>query len=132
MKEYGNTDFYKQLKKPPYQAPAWLFRPMWMVLYALLFISLTLVIIAPQNPLKIYAYIAFSIQLLLNFSWMPTFFRERKLCQAFIISALLFISICVMMYFYYKISIIAAILLIPYLLWSLYAAAINFYICEVN
>lgn len=132
MENYGNTKFYKDLKKPVFQPPSWVFRPMWMIIYLLLFISLTLIINAPQNSMKIYAYSAFVIQLILNFAWMPVFFRERKICSAFVISLLLFISVVVMMILYFKISIIASLLLIPYLLWSLFAAILNFSICELN
>lgn len=132
MEKLGNTEFYKNLKKPMFQAPSWLFAPMWMVIYLLLFVSLVLIINAPASKLKNYAYIVFSIQMLLNFAWMPVFFKEKKICPAFIISLLLFFSVLAMVIIYFKISIIASLLLIPYLLWSLYATAINLYICEAN
>lgn len=132
MQKLGESDFYKNLKKPQFQPPAWLFTPVWMIIYLLLFVSLMLIINAPTSPYKNYAYLAFAIQMILNFSWMPVFYKERKICPAFVISILLFLSIIAMMIIYYKISIIAALLQIPYLLWSIYAAAINFYICKAN
>lgn len=132
MQKLGESDFYKNLKKPPFQPPSWLFAPVWMIIYLLLFVSLMLIINAPASPYKNYAYLAFGIQMILNFSWMPVFYKERKICPAFIISVLLFLSILAMIIVYYKISIIASLLQIPYLLWSIYAAAINFYICEAN
>lgn len=132
MTQYGNSDFYKNLKKPPFQPPSWLFKPVWIVLYLLMFVSLTLIIISPSNSFKIYAYIIFAVQLLLNFSWMPVFFREHKICPAFIVSLLLFLAVLAMVLVYAKISVVAAVLQVPYLIWSLYASAINFYICEVN
>lgn len=132
MQKLGESDFYKNLKKPLFQPPSWLFAPVWMIIYLLLFVSLMLIINAPASPYKNYAYLAFGIQMILNFSWMPVFYKERKICPAFIISVLLFLSILAMIIVYYKISIIASLLQIPYLLWSIYAAAINFYICEAN
>lgn len=132
MEKFGDTDFYKNLKKPPFQPPSWLFRPVWSVIYFLLFVSLTLIIIAPENPNKVYAYVSFAIQLILNFTWMPVFFREQKICSAFVISLLLFVSVIAMMFFYFKISVIASLLLVPYLLWALFATILNFYICDLN
>jgi len=132
MEKLKDSAFYKNLKKPPFQPPSWLFAPVWMVIYLLLFASLMLIIVAPENSLKGYAYTAFVVQLILNFTWMPVFYVGKKICLAFLISFLLILSIIVMMYFYYKISVIAALLLIPYLLWSIYATVINLYICNAN
>ena len=132
MKKPADTKFYKNLNKPPFQPPAWLFAPVWTIIYILLFISLVFLIKAPSHPLKPVAYILFSIQMILNVSWMPVFFKKQKICAAFAISVLLFFCIIAMIIVYYPISFYASILLIPYLFCSAYASAINLYICEMN
>lgn len=132
MKKPADTQFYKDLKKPPFQPPSWLFAPVWTIIYILLFASLIFVIKAPYTPVKILAYLLFSIQMILNLSWMPVFFKKKKICTAFLISILLFLTLTAMIITFYKISFYAAVLLLPYLFWSAYASAINFYICEMN
>lgn len=132
MQKPGDTKFYKKLKKPPFQPPAWLFAPVWTIIYFLLFASLIFLFKAPPHHLKPLAYVLFSIQLILNLSWMPVFFKKKKICAAFAISILLFLCVLAMIIVFYQISFYASILLIPYLFWSVYASAINFYICEMN
>lgn len=83
MKKPADTKFYKNLNKPPFQPPAWLFAPVWTIIYILLFISLVFLIKAPFHPLKPVAYILFSIQMILNVSWMPVFFKKQKICAGF-------------------------------------------------
>lgn len=132
MKNPGDTEFYKNLKKPLFQPPKRIFAPVWGVIYILLLISLILIINAPDNKYKLIAYITFTVQMLLNISWMPLFFKAQKICAALIISILLFLSVLGMVIIFYKISILAALLLMPYLLWSGFASILNFYICTQN
>ena len=132
MKNPRDTEFYKNLNKPFFQPPKWLFAPVWTVIYILLLLSLILIIKAPQNNLKTLAYILFAIQMILNISWMPVFFKAQKICTAVIISLFLFLTVAVMIFVYYKISFISAVLLIPYLIWSGFASILNFVICKIN
>ena len=132
MTNAGNSQFYKNLKKPFSQPPKWLFAPVWTVIYILLLLSLLLIIKAPDNKFKNWAYILFTVQILLNLSWMPVFFKAQKICAAVIISILLFLCVLSMTLVFYKISYISAILLIPYLLWSGFASVLNYCICKIN
>lgn len=132
MKHPGDTEFYKNLKKPFFQPPKWIFTPVWSIIYVLLLISLILIINAPDNKYKLIAYIIFTVQMLLNISWIPLFFKAQKICAALIISILLFLSVLGMVIIFYKISILSGLLQIPYLLWSGFASILNFYICTNN
>lgn len=132
MENPGDTEFYKNLKKPFFQPPKWIFAPVWTVIYILLFLSLILIIKAPHNNLKTLAYILFVVQMILNISWMPVFFKAHKICEAVIISLFLFLTVTTMIFVYYKISFISAVLLIPYLIWSGFALVLNFVICKIN
>ena len=132
MTNPGNTEFYKKLKKPFFQPPNWLFAHVWTVIYILLLFSLLLIIKAPQNTLKITAYMLFALQMILNISWMPVFFKAQRICAALIISVLLFLNILAMIIVFYKISFISSILLIPYLLWTGFASVLNYVICKLN
>ena len=132
MKHPGDTEFYKNLKKPFFQPPKWIFTPVWSIIYVLLLISLILIINAPDNKYKLIAYIIFTVQMLLNISWIPLFFKAQKICAALIISILLFMSVLGMVIIFYKISILSGLLQIPYLLWSGFASILNFYICTNN
>jgi tryptophan-rich sensory protein len=67
----------------------------------------------------------FSIQMLLNFAWSFLFFYFNLIGVALIEIILLWISIALMIYLFYKIKPFAAYLNIPYLLWVSFAAILN-------
>lgn len=124
--------FYNNLKKPKYNPPSWLFAPVWTILYIAMFISFVLIFKAPPHPLKGMAYTLFASQLLLNLSWTPVFFKEKRICEAFFITIILVFNVAVMVLIFYPISFFAAVLQIPYLFWIIFASVLNHYICKMN
>ena len=70
--------WYKQLDKPRWRPPDWLFAPVWTVLYVLIALSGWLVwreegIAGAALPLGVYV-----LQLLLNAAWTPIFFGLQR------------------------------------------------------
>lgn len=125
--------WFKSLKKPDFQPPEWVFGPAWTILYCLIFISFLLMVLAP--PLmgsNNKAYILFYIQIILNFSWTPVFFGFHKIKEAFFISVALLIVTIFMTMEFFKISVAAGWLLIPYVCWLAYACYLNFGIWQLN
>ena len=86
-----------------------------------------LVWIAPTRD-KLLAYASFGIQLGLNFLWSFLFFfwqtPKWALLDISILAIAIFITICA----FWKHSKLAALLLVPYLMWTLYAVRLNFYV----
>ncbi len=116
--------WYNSLTKPVFAPPDWLFTPAWMLLYLLIFISL-IVYITSEGENKKSGYIYFAIQIILNFIWSPVFFLLKNIFLAFVVILLLDIFVILTIKKFYSVSKIAAWLLIPYLVWILYATYLN-------
>ena len=120
-----NSIWYNSLTKPVLNPQAKIFPPVWTILYILIFISLFLFINASSTSSKYKGYIYFAIQLFLNLIWSPVFFIMQNIGFALFIIILLDIFVFLTIKNFYKFSKISAILLIPYLLWILFATYLN-------
>lgn len=125
--------WYAQLKKPPWTPPGWLFGPAWISLYLLMGIAAYLVW---QKGLSVggvrTALGVFVFQLLLNALWTPAFFGLRSPRAGMIVILVLWLAITLTIFLFLKISRPAAWLLLPYILWVSYAAALNVSIYFLN
>lgn len=126
------TGWYANLKKPSFNAPNYLFGPVWTVLYILMGISIYMILRTPNSGLRTMAIIIFSIQLLLNFSWSFLFFYFKWPLVAFVEIIVLWLFIVLMIFSFYKQSALAAYLQIPYLLWVSFASVLNGSIWYLN
>ena len=125
--------WYAALRKPWFTPPNWLFGPIWLTLYFLMGISLYLVFESKRNKAKEKpALCAFGIQLFLNVLWSVLFFGMHYLLYGFIEIVLLWISIAVTIILFFKVSKVAAYLLLPYILWVTIAASLNYYVFILN
>ena len=122
----GNSAAYLALNKPPLSPPSFLFPIVWTILYILLGIS-SYIIYESETPEKNKALRLYFIQLFFNFFWSIFFFGF-----AFLWLLVLIILIALMIYQFHKISPVAAYLQIPYLIWCLFAAYLNFMIYQLN
>lgn len=127
-----DREWYDKLIKPKFQPPAWIFAPVWIVLYILMAVSLVLVLFSPFKWTNIFAYLFFAAQLWVNFQWTPVFFKEHNLRKAFLLCVVLSILIFVTLLMFYHISKRAGVLLLPYFVWSLFATLLSFEILELN
>ena len=122
--------WYPTLQKPSFNPPNWLFAPVWTLLYLLMGISLFL--IWKDSKDKKNAVILFSIQLVLNVLWSVCFFGLKIPLLGLIVIVILLAFILANIISFYKISKIAGILLIPYLLWVSFATVLNFSLWMLN
>ena len=129
----NSMDVYSMFNKPPLAPPGWLFPIVWTILYILMGISAYLVYSAdaPQEDkekaLSVYIY-----QLFFNFLWSIVFFNFQARLLAFFILIILWILIVLMIISFGKISKLAAILQIPYLLWVTFAGYLNLMVYYFN
>ena len=127
----GNISTYSTLNKPALSPPGFIFPIVWTILYILMGISSYMIYISnsPDAPkaLKIYF-----LQLFFNFCWSILFFGFSQYLLAFLWLVILIILIYIMIKQFYKINPTAAYLQIPYLLWCLFAAYLNFSIYTMN
>ena len=125
-------EWYEQLAKPSWRPPNWLFPPAWAILYFFIALSGWLVwgtagFSGAALPLTLY-----SLQLGLNAAWSPIFFGMRRPDLAFVEIVLLWAAIVATMIAFYPIDKMAAWLLLPYLAWVTFAAALNFSVWRLN
>jgi len=125
------SGWYSALAKPSFTPPTWVFAPVWTVLYALMAISLYL-LSQTQNEDKTVAYAAFLAQLALNVAWTMIFFGLRNPDFALIIIIALEATLLATIAFSHKVSLSAALLLVPYAVWVAFAALLNYYIAILN
>ena len=127
----GGTDQYQNLVKPPLSPPGWLFPVVWSILYVLMAIGIWLVTQTKQpdtwKAVQIYVY-----QLLVNVLWPLLFFRLEWRLFAFFWLLLLLALIAMTYATFHKFSRPAAYLLIPYMLWVLFAGYLNLSIYVLN
>lgn len=118
--------WYKELTKPFLSPPSWIFSPVWCILYISIFVSLILYITKKSGQSKIQGYIWFAVQMLLNLLWTPAFFMLKNIGLGLIIISLLDVAVFFNIKKFYEINKISGILLIPYLIWILFATYLNF------
>ena len=128
----GNfSEFYQSLNQPPFAPPSWLFPVMWTILYALMGISAYQIYISNHDR-KLSALRLYGIQLAVNFFWSIIFFRFRSLSEAVFVIILLLLLIIMMIAEFKKVRKSAALLNIPYLLWTAFASYLTIGISILN
>lgn len=123
--------WYAALNKPAFNPPNWIFFPVWTLLFILMGISLYL-IWENKSKKKQTALNLFGIQLVLNLLWSILFFGLHKPLYAAVEIVILWIAILMMILEFRKFSKIAALLLLPYILWVSFATVLNFSIVILN
>ncbi len=127
------TDWYQYLQKPSFSPPNWVFGPVWTILYFLMGVSVFIIWNQKsQKSLKRTALVYFSLQLGLNFLWSLLFFGLRNPLLGLVDIVLLIIFILLTIKSFWKISPLAAGLLLPYLLWVSFATMLNIAIGVLN
>jgi len=125
--------WYKEISRPSFTPPDWLFAPVWITLYVLMGISAFLIWKKGANKKEVKAaLIIFFIQLVLNSLWSIIFFGFHLTLIAFIEIVLLWVAILFMVIKFYSISKAASLIQIPYLLWVSFAAILNLSFAALN
>ena len=118
-------EWYASLNRPSFSPPNWVFGPVWTVLYILLGISLFLIWKLESGKERNLAIFVFLLQLLLNFGWSFIFFYFKMIGFALFEIILLWMSIVIMLFLFYKIKPMAAYINIPYFFWVTFATLLN-------
>ena len=125
-------EWYEHLAKPSWRPPNWLFPPAWAVLYLTIAVSGWLVWRVGGLSGAVLPLVIYFLQLGLNAAWSPIFFGMQRPGLAFGEIILLWVAIVATIATFYHIDEVAAWLLLPYLAWVTFAAALNFSIWRLN
>jgi len=125
-------DWYREISKPDWTPPSWLFGPVWTVLYLMMGVAAWLVwrrtgLCRVGVPLGI-----FGVQLALNLLWSIIFFGLHNPGLAFVEIVLLWLAILATILAFLRVSRLAGWLLVPYILWVTFASVLNFTIWNMN
>ena len=126
------ASFYGQLVQPAWAPPAWLFGPVWSALYLLMAIAAWLVWRQKGFSGAGAALQLFIAQLVANAGWTWLFFSLRLGALAFAEILLLWVLIALTVASFWRHSRLAALLLLPYLAWVSFAAALSFNLWRSN
>ena len=123
-------EFYLSLNRPAWAPPAWLFGPVWSVLYLLMAIAAWLVWIrlAAWGP----PFAWYVAQLVGNALWTWIFFAWRQGLLALIEILVLLVLIVATMDSFRKVSRLAAWMMAPYLAWVCFATALTLAMWRLN
>ena len=124
--------WYKTLKKPFFTPPNWIFSPVWISLFMLMGISLFMVWRRQDHPRFKTALIFFFAQLILNVLWSAAFFGLRSPLLGFVDIVLLWVAILLTIQNCFRISRVAGLLLLPYIVWVSFAVALTFSLWILN
>jgi tryptophan-rich sensory protein len=125
--------WYKGLAKPSFNPPEWLFGPAWTLLYLLMAVAAFLVwrrgFGAPGVKL---ALAVFLVQLVLNALWSVFFFGLRSPLAGLVDIIGLWLSIVATIILFFRVSVPAGVMLLPYIAWVSFAALLNAAILRLN
>ena len=124
--------WYESLTKPAWTPPNWVFPIAWAILYLMIAFSGWLVWRVVGFSALSFAFIFYFSQLLLNAAWSWLFFGLHRMDLAFIDIVLLWITIVANIIAFHTIHPLASYLLVPYLAWVSYVAALNFTVWQLN
>lgn len=124
----GDSDWYKQLKKPPWTPPNWAFPIMWTILYIMMGVAAWQVWVQGGFEKQGIPLLVYLFQLFLNFLWTPLFFGMHNPGAAFADITLLWFAIAATIYLFWHVKPVAAYLLVPYIIWVTLASTINLYV----
>lgn len=124
--------FYAQLTQPSWAPPPWVFGPVWTLLYVMMAIAAWLVWRSGGFRNNRGALSLFLVQLAVNALWSWLFFAWQQGRYAFADIMLLWVLIVASIVCFWRVRAIAGALLLPYLLWVSFAAALNYSLWQLN
>ena len=129
----GSMDDFASLEQPPLSPPGWLFPIVWTILFALMGISLYLILTSGVSQERITPALGvFAVQLAFNFFWSIWFFNFGWYLFSFIWLVALWLLIIACAILFWRVSKASGYLFIPYLIWVTFAAYLNFAIYLLN
>ena len=127
-----DNPWFAALDKPAIYPPPAAFGIVWSVLYALMGFALALVCAAWGARYRGAAIALFVVQLLINLAWSPVFFALHEIKIALAVILALDVVVLITVAVFWRVRRLAAWLLVPYVLWILFATVLNWQFLELN
>ena len=127
--------WYRDLRKPPWQPPDWLFGPAWTVILGLAGWSFYIGLTAAPTPEALAAVWAlFGANFVLHFLWSPLFFKLKRPDWALAENVLLLLSVAALLVGLPRLvgDSFPGWLIVPYFTWVSFAFLLNLKIVQLN
>jgi len=129
MTEIG--PWYRELKKPSWQPPDWLFGPAWTIILGLSAWSLYLAWTAAPEARGVIGAL-FAANFALHLAWSPLFFKAKRPDWALFENVFLWLSVASLCLVLPRYSELAGWLNAPYLAWVSFAMVLNWKVVQLN
>jgi benzodiazapine receptor len=121
------------LVKPSFNPPNWVFAPVWTALYLLMaFAAWRILRLPADTPGRRTALALFLLQLGLNAAWSWLFFAAHSPLLGLIDIIPQLLAVLATILAFYRLDRLAALCLVPLVLWVGYASALNLAIWQLN
>jgi len=122
--------WYSELIKSNYNPPDWIFAPVWTALYLMMTLAIWFFWHSKNRDMNtIYIYF---IHIVFNTTWSIVFFGLHQILFALIVLLILIFLIVILIIRFKRVNLASYYLMIPYLLWTLYALFLNFNLLILN
>lgn len=125
--------WYRDLKKPAWQPPDWLFGPAWSIILALAawaaILSWEEAATATEQAVILSVYGA---NFLFHLLWSPLFFKYQRPDWALVEVVFLWLSVLAMLIITWRFTPLAGAMILPYFLWVSFASVLNAKIVQLN
>ena len=122
--------WYSELIKSNYNPPDWIFAPVWTTLYLMMTLAIWFFWHSKNRDMNtIYIYF---IHIVFNTTWSIVFFGLHQILFALIVLLILIFLIVILIIRFKGVNLVSYYLMIPYLLWTLYALFLNFNLLILN
>lgn len=122
-------DWYAGLDKPDWTPPNWAFPVVWTVLYVTGAWAAARVALQPAAG---QALAFWALQIALNTLWTPVFFGARRMGLGMAVIAALWLTLLAMLVAFWRLDLLAGLLVLPYLAWVSLAAGLNWRVWRDN
>ena len=124
------SEWYLSLLKAPWTPPGWLFGFAWSII--MICYAFYMSFLYNTNYKKTTIIILYVLQLFLNFSWNPVFFKFHYVLLGFTVISLLTITVIFKLFLFYRAIRLKSFLILPYIIWLIIATSLNGYILIYN
>ena len=125
--------WYRNLRKPPWQPPDWLFGPAWTIILILAAWAGVLAWQgAPDAAGRTTVIILYAVNFVFHFAWSPLFFKLKRPDWALAEVVFLWASVLGLFLGLRPFSEAASWMILPYLLWVTFASFLNLAIVRLN
>ncbi|MDN3645450.1 TspO/MBR family protein [Pontixanthobacter aestiaquae] len=125
--------WYRDLNKPSWQPPDWLFGPAWTIILGLagwaFYLSWTA---ADTQSDRLLIGALYAVNFVCHLLWSPLFFKFKRPDWALFEVVFLWLSVLSLCVFLRQYSVAASWMIVPYLVWVSFASILNWQIVKLN